>query len=114
MLMFNNGSRGRYAYRANDPNRFLTAIVPTAEAHLNTPLSHRGFSATNIALTSDSLNMTFGTNLELHRRAILSSAAYVTPVTGPKPFNAEMILILNVWFGRSSPRQNLSPATPPH
>ncbi len=54
--------------------------------------------------------MTFGTNLELHKRAILS-AAYVTPVTGPKPFNAEFVLLLNIRFGGS--RTPLSPVTPP-
>lgn len=109
-MLFNDISIGYYVYRAADPNRFVTAIVPTAEAHLNTPLNHRGFSATDLASTPDVLDMTFGTNLEIRKRAILS-AAYVTPVTGPKPFNAELVLLLNIWFGGS--RRNLSPINPP-
>lgn len=108
--LFNDVSVGYYAYRATDPNRFVTAIVPTAEAHLNTPLNHRGFSATDLASTPDVLDMTFGTNLELRRRAILS-VAYVTPVTGPKPFNAEFLMMLNIKFG--GPRQNNSALVPP-
>ena len=109
-LLFNDVSIGYYAYRSVDPNRFLTAIVPTAEAHLNTPLNHRGFSPTDIASTPDILDLTFGTNIELRRRAILS-VAYVTPVTGPKPFNAEFVMLLNVRFGGSN--QNRSALVPP-
>jgi hypothetical protein len=109
-LLFNDVGMGYYAYRATDANQFLTAIVPTAEAHLTTPLNHRGFSATDIASTPDILDMTFGTNVEFRRRAILT-VAYVTPVTGPKPFNAEFVMMLNIRFGGS--RQNLSPLVPP-
>jgi hypothetical protein len=100
-LYFNDIGVGYYVYRADDPRRFVTAIVPTAEAHLTTPLNHRGFSNTDLASTPDILNMTFGTNVEFRRRAILT-AAYVTPVTGPKPFNAELVLLLNIKFGGSA------------
>ena len=99
-LLFNDLGIGYYAYRS-DEDKLVTAIVPTAEAHLTTPLNHRGLSATDIAAIPDILNMTAGVNLELHRRAILT-AAYITPVTGPKPFNAEFALLLNVKFGRSA------------
>jgi hypothetical protein len=109
-LLFNDIGIGYYAYRAIDPNRWLTAIVPTAEVHVTTPLNHRGYSATDLASTPDIVDMTFGTNIELRRRAILS-VAYVTPVTGPKPFNAEFVMMLNIRFG--GPRQNLSPLVPP-
>ncbi len=97
-LLFTDMSIGYYVYRPADPNKIVTAIVPTAEAHLTTPLNHRGFSSTDLASTPDILDMTFGVNLELRKRAILS-AAYVTPVTGPKPFNAELVLLLNIKFG---------------
>ena len=50
---------------------------------------------TDLASTPDIVNMTFGTNLELRKRAVIT-AAYVTPVTGPKPFNAEFVMLLNV------------------
>jgi hypothetical protein len=99
-LMFNDLAIGYYVYRPADPNKFVTAIVPTAEVHVTTPLNHRGFSATDLASTPDIVNMTFGTNLELRKRAVIT-AAYVTPVTGPKPFNAEFLLLLNIRFGGS-------------
>ena len=75
--------------------------VPVAEAHLTTPLNHRGFNSRDLASTPDILNMTFGVNTSFRHRAILS-AAYVTPVTGPKPFNAEFVLQLNILFGKAA------------
>ena len=108
-LLFNDVSIGYYVYRPTDPDKFVTAIVPTAEAHLTTPLNHRGFNADDLASTPDFLNMTFGTSIELKHRAIIS-AAYVTPVTGPKPFNAEFVLLLNVRFGG---RNNSTSVVPP-
>ena len=77
---------------------------------MTTPLNHRGFGATDLASTPDIVDMTFGTNLELRRRAVLS-AAYVTPVTGPKPFNAELVLMLNIRFGGTGRDRN--PLIPP-
>jgi hypothetical protein len=109
-LLFNDVGIGYYVYRAVEPNKFLTAIVPTAEIHVTTPLNHRGFSATDLASTPDIVNMTFGTNVEFRRRAVVS-VAYVTPVTGPKPFNAELALLLNIKFGGSM--RNRSSTVPP-
>ncbi|WP_435018691.1 hypothetical protein TA3x_000676 [Tundrisphaera sp. TA3] len=97
-MLFNDVALGVYAYRSDDASRLLTAIVPTIEAHLSTPLNHRYFNPDDVATTPDVLNLTFGVNAELHRRAYLS-AAYITPVTGPKPFNAELALQLNIRFG---------------
>jgi len=97
-LLFTDFGVGYYVYRSDQASRFLTAVAPVAEAHLTTPLNHRGFNSRDLASTPDILNMTFGVNTEFHRRAVLT-AAYVTPVTGPKPFNAEFILQLNIRFG---------------
>ncbi len=109
-LYFQDLSIGYYVYRPSDPNKFVTAIVPTAEAHLTVPLNHRGFSATDLASTPDILNMTSGVNVVLRQRAVLS-AAYVTPVTGPKPFNAELVVLFNYYFGKSG--RGRLPITPP-
>ncbi len=109
-LMFNDISLGYYLYRSNDPSKFLTAIVPTAEAHLTTPLNHRGYSATDLASTPDILNMTFGTNVVIKQRSTFS-VAYVTPVTGPKPFNAELVVLFNYNFGKVG--RGRLPITPP-
>jgi hypothetical protein len=105
-LLFTDVAIGYYAYRPTDLNRLVSAIVPTAEAHLTTPLNHRGFNPNDIASMPDILNMTVGTNLELRRRAVIT-AAYVTPVTGPKPFNAELVLLLNIRFGASGRTSSL-------
>ena len=109
-LMFNDFSIGYYVYRPDDPNKFITAIIPTAEAHLTTPLNHRGFSSKDLASTPDILNMTFGTNIEIRKRSIIS-VAYVTPVTGPKPFNAELVVLFNYNFGKLG--RGRLPFTPP-
>jgi hypothetical protein len=109
-MLFNDVAVGYFAYRSLDASRWLTAIVPTAEAHLNTPLNHRGFSSTDLASTPDVLDLTFGVNTEFRRRSILS-VGYVTPVTGPKPFNAEFVLQLNVRFGGT--RRVPVPTVPP-
>ena len=109
-LFFNDIGMGYFVYRADDPHKWLTAIVPTAEVHVTTPLNHRGFSATDIAATQDIVNITGGVNVELRHRTILT-AAYVTPVTGPKPFNAELAVLFNYYFGRSG--RGRLPITPP-
>ena len=109
-MVFSDVAIGYFAYRSLDASRLLTAVVPTAEAHLNTPLNHRGFRSTDLASTPDVLDLTFGLNTEFHRRSVLS-VGYVTPVTGPKPFNAEFVLQLNVRFG--GPRRLPVPAVPP-
>ncbi len=100
-LLFNDLAIGYYVYRAEDPTSLVSAIVPLAEAHVTTPLNHRGTNPNDLASISDIVNMTVGTNLVLRNRAILT-AAYVTPVTGPKPFNAELVLLFNLKFGGSA------------
>ena len=82
--------------------RLLTAIVPTFEVHVNTPLNHRGaFSLGDPAATPDVVDLTTGTIFELNRRSTLS-VGLVTPVTGPKPFNLEALVQFNLSFGRSA------------
>ena len=97
-LLFNDLSLGYFAYRSEDLRQFLTAIVPVTEVHVSTPLNHRYFNPNDIATTPDVVNLTFGVNTRFGARTYLS-AAYVTPVTGPKPFNAELALQLNIRFG---------------
>jgi hypothetical protein len=109
-MWFNDLSLGYYVYRAANNNRLISAIIPTAELHINTPLNHRGYGTNDVAGTPDVVDMTFGTNVQIYQRAILS-AAYVTPVTGPKPFNAEFVLLLNIRFGGA--RSNSAPLSPP-
>jgi hypothetical protein len=95
-LLFNDFGVGYFLYRDRDAGRLVTAVAPTVELHLNTPLNHRGSQNFPIG-ASDSLNLTGGVNIELRGRSTLGIGV-VTPLTGPKPFDVEAIVQLNVRF----------------
>jgi hypothetical protein len=97
-LIFNDIALGYYLYAAQNPRALISAIVPVFETHVNTPLNHRGFSYSDPASTPDNVNFTFGTTFVLQRRTY-ATFAYVTPVTGPKPFDYEIVAQLNFRFG---------------
>ena len=101
---------GYFLYRSRDPRALLSAIVPTFETHLNIPLNWAGFQPRYIGSTPDVVDLTFGLNVGLASRAVLSTA-YIRPVTGPTPFSGEFALMLNVFFG-GRPGRNI-PVTPP-
>jgi hypothetical protein len=54
------------------------------------------------------VNLTYGLNVEFHRDALFTFG-FVTPVSSPKPFDYEFLLLLNWRFGRS----RAQPQTPP-
>ena len=56
------------------------------------------------------MNLTFGLTATLRTRTALS-AGFVTPVTGPHPFEFEVVALLNVYFG--GPRRTPLPPLPP-
>src|SRR5262249_10017519 len=85
---------GYFVYRAENRRAFISAIVPTFETHLNIPLNWAGFQPNFLGGTPDVVDLTFGLNIGLANRAVLS-AAYVRPVTGPLPFVGEFALTLN-------------------
>jgi hypothetical protein len=101
---------GHYVYRSQDRRALLSFIVPVFETHLNIPLNWAGFQARNIGSTPDVVDLTFGVNIGLGSRAVISTA-YVRPVTGPLPFSGEYVLTLNFLFGGRPGRQ--LPLTPP-
>lgn len=102
--VYNDLGIGYYVMRSSDPDRFLTAIAPTLEAHVNTPLTHRGaFRGSDISATADVVNLTYGVNFEFYRRSVLT-LGFVTPVTGPRPFDYEALVLFNVRFGRRRAR----------
>lgn len=110
-MVYNDIGMGYFLYRETNPDQFLTAIAPTFETHVNTPLTHRDpFNPRDISGTPDVVNLTFGVNFEFYNRSILTFG-YVTPVTGPQPFDHEWLLLFNVFFGRS--RRTLPPVLPP-
>jgi hypothetical protein len=102
--MYNDVGMGYFVYRTNDPTEFLTAVAPTFEVHVNSPLNHRGFDNPNeIAATAASVNLTYGLNLEFGHNSLLT-LGFVTPVTGPRPFDYEALVLFNYRFGRSARR----------
>jgi hypothetical protein len=97
-MWYDDVGLGYFAYHHDCPDRFLTAVVPTVEMHLNTPLNHRGvLRSLDPAGTPDGINLTFGTNFEFYNRARLA-VGVVTPVTGPRPFDFEVIAQLRLRF----------------
>ena len=83
-------------------------MAPTFEVHVNTPLNHRGFdNPKDPSGTPDVVNLTYGLNFEIFRNSLLT-LGFVTPVTGPRAFDYEALVLFNYRFGRSARR-----ATPP-
>jgi hypothetical protein len=101
-LMYNDIGVGYWLYRNSDRSRFLTAIAPTFEVHVNSPLNHRNpFNGFDPAASANTTNLTYGLNFLFRGRAVLT-AALVTPVSSPKPFDAEFALLFNFYFGRTA------------
>jgi hypothetical protein len=101
-LFYNDISTGYFVYRNDDYDRLLTAVVPTFEVHVNSPLNHRNpYNGFDVAGTANMVNLTYGVNLMFYRRSMLT-AALVTPVSSPKPFDAEFALFFNFYFGRTA------------
>ncbi|MDB5351611.1 MAG: hypothetical protein JWN86_2858 [Planctomycetota bacterium] len=98
-VLYNDIGLGYFVYRAPQPDRFLAAIAPTVELHVNTPLSHRGFGGPGNVLNGafDVVDFTFGSNFLLGKRGVLT-VGIVEPVTGPRPFTLEAIAQFNLRF----------------
>jgi hypothetical protein len=90
-LWFNDLSVKYFSYWDPDPTQLLTAVIPTAELHVNTPLDHRGVLHTNDpAGTSDLVDVTVGVDVRFFDRAKLV-LGFVAPLTGPKPLAYEVL-----------------------
>jgi hypothetical protein len=109
-MLYNDVGMGYYVYSAPDPRHgWLKAVVPVFETHVNVPLNHRGALRFNdLAGTADVVDLTFGTNFLVGQRSILTFAL-VEPVTGPRPFNFEWTVALNVFFGKGKTSYRLTP-----
>ncbi len=100
-MVYNDVGIGYYAYKNPDPTGFLTALVPTFEVHVNTPLTHGDYNnQLDLTGTPNVVNLTYGLNALLGPNSVLTFGV-VTPVTGPNPFNYELLVLFNFRFGRS-------------
>jgi hypothetical protein len=86
---------GYWLYRSNDEDRILTGLVPTIEAHVNTPFSNNGPGALIYAPTS--VFITPGLHFRMFDNAWFTLAAAI-PVSGPVLYDAEFIAQLNIRF----------------
>jgi hypothetical protein len=97
----------------------LTALVPTIEGHVNTPLNNvtHGITATPALLTytgnsgfqgtptvtyTTQTNVTTGVTAIWNSRTTIAFAAAL-PVCDPHPYNYELQLVVNRYFGSGSP-----------
>jgi hypothetical protein len=86
-LLFNDLSVGYRLYRGPSDS-FLSGFAPLVEAHVTTPLDHRG---PNEQITlPDFVDLTFGAHFELYGRSLLTLGVN-TPVTGPRLYGLEGI-----------------------
>ena len=110
-LMYNDIGIGYFVYRTNDRTRAITAIAPTFEVHVNSPLNHRNpYNIYDPAASAYDCNLTYGLNVLFGGKSMLT-AALVTPVSTPKPFDAEFALMFNYFFGRTA--RQITQITPP-
>ena len=101
LLFYNDFGLGYYLYNDLNAAGLITAVAPTVEVHVNTPLNHRGaYDRIDKFGTPDIVNITGGLNVRLGRSSNFTFGA-VTPVTGPRPFNIEATALVNVYYGRS-------------
>jgi hypothetical protein len=99
-ILFNDVGVGYHLLHADESGcRFVTAIVPTLELHVNTPLNHRGaLNPNDVAGIADIVDLTLGTTVEMKRCSKLT-VGFVTPLTGPKPFDFEVLAEFGIYFG---------------
>jgi hypothetical protein len=95
-LLYNDVGIGYYLYRHRGDDRLVTAVIPTIEMHVNTPLNHRG-TFNGPAGTPDWVDVTGGFTLEFSHRSTLA-VGVSAPVTGAKPYDVEALAQFNIRF----------------
>ncbi len=94
-IFFKSIGAGYWLYRASDPTRLLSAVVPDVELHFATPLNHKGLNNLPIGFP-DTLDCTAGLYLFL-RHAVLG-VGVGTPLVGPDPYDYLVTTNLNFRF----------------
>jgi hypothetical protein len=97
-IFYKDISVGYFLYRNANPNGFIQSVAPTFETHINTPFNHRHpFNRRDLAATSEVVDLTEGLNVFFKNKSVLSFGL-VEPVTSPRPFNVEALLLFNMFF----------------
>ncbi|MCS6977889.1 MAG: hypothetical protein NZM31_12905 [Gemmatales bacterium] len=96
-FIFNSVAVGYFVYRDPQPEAIVTGVAPTVEFHANNPVNHRGaFDFSDPAGMPDWVSITLGTTFQLLRRSMLAVGGNF-PITGPKPYDFEILCQFN-WF----------------
>jgi hypothetical protein len=90
VLLSNSVAAGYFLYQ-NHFNRGLTAVVPTLEVHVSTPLNHRGIlRLTDPAGTPDMVDLTAGVHFQYEDKSSMG-VAFAMPLVGPRMFDFEIL-----------------------
>ena len=93
-FFFNDVGVCYWLFRDSDGD-WLTAVVPTVEVHANIPLDKQGARNEPVGAL-ESVVLTEG--VQLFFGASLLQIGVATPVTGPRPFDVEVIAQLNIRY----------------
>jgi hypothetical protein len=94
-MLFNSVGVGYWLYRRPATDTFITGVIPTVEAHLNTPLNHQNDGIPDRLETT--VNVTGGAHIQIFNKATFGLAVGV-PVSGPRPYNVEGLTSFNLRF----------------
>jgi hypothetical protein len=90
VLLSNSVAAGYFLYQDHS-GEGLSAVVPTVEVHVTTPLNHRGVLALNDpAGTPDMVDLTGGIHFEYKDKSSFG-IAFAVPVAGPRLFDFEIL-----------------------
>ena len=92
VVLFNDFGVGCRVYRASSDACWLTGITPTAEVHVNTPLTRAGLDARPVG-EADLADLTGGVHVDFGGARLTAGA--VAPLTGPRLFDFEVVARLN-------------------
>lgn len=102
IVFFGDVGVGYYLYRDVSGSRLLTAVAPTFEVHVASPLRQADPAVSLFGIVDDLklhnvVDLTLGSTLEFSNRATLGVGVAV-PVTAPRPFDIEGLAQLNWRF----------------
>jgi len=102
IVLFTDLGVGYYVYRADPQSSMLTAVAPTLELHVADPLRQADVTANDFGLFDglklhNVVDVTLGSTFEFSNRATFGTGLAV-PLTGPKPFDFEILAQLNYRF----------------
>jgi hypothetical protein len=94
-LWFNDIGLGYWLMR-NNCDSLITGIAPTLEAHILTPLNHRGVDNFGVGVP-DWVVLCGGVNVVLHGGSSVG-VCLAAPVTNPRPYDVQALVTFNFRF----------------